>query len=86
MGKTAFVLNIAEYVTMKKGITTAFFSLEMSSMQLANRLLSIESGVDSDKMRKGNLNANDWERIVDSTDTLAGANLIIDVSPGDKRL
>ena len=81
MGKTAFVLNIAEYITMKKGITTAFFSLEMSSVQLANRLLSIESGVDSDKMRKGNLNANDWERIVDSTDTLAGANLIIDVSP-----
>ena len=81
MGKTAFVLNIAEYVTMKKGITTAFFSLEMSDMQLANRLLSIESGVDSDKMRKGNLNTNDWERIVDSTDVLADANLIIDVSP-----
>ena len=81
MGKTAFVLNIAEYVTMKKGITTAFFSLEMSDMQLANRLLSIESGVDSDKMRKGNLNTTDWERIVDSTDVLADANLIIDVSP-----
>lgn len=81
MGKTAFVLNIAEYVTMKKGITTAFFSLEMSSRQLADRLLSIESGVDSDKMRKGNLSVSDWERIVDSTDSLAGANLIIDVSP-----
>ncbi len=81
MGKTAFVLNIAQHVTMKKGITTAFFSLEMSARQLADRLLSIESGVDSDKMRKGNLNVNDWERIVDSTDALAKANLIIDVSP-----
>ncbi len=81
MGKTAFVLNIAEYVTNKKGITTAFFSLEMSDEQLANRLLSIDSGVNSEKMRKGTLSNPDWERIIESVNSLSKANLIIDISP-----
>ena len=60
MGKTAFVLNVAENVAIKQGITTAVFSLEMSNVQLVNRMLSLESTVDADKIRKGRLDSNDW--------------------------
>lgn len=52
MGKTAFVLNVAENVAIKQGITTAVFSLEMSNVQLVNRMLSLESTVDADKSVK----------------------------------
>ena len=55
MGKTAFVLNIAQYMAFKSGVTTAIFSLEMSKEQLVNRLLSLESKVDSQSIRTGNL-------------------------------
>lgn len=52
MGKTAFVLNVAENVAIKQQITTVVFSLEMSNVQLVNRMLSLESTVDADKIRK----------------------------------
>ena len=55
MGKTAFVLNIAQYMAFRKNITVAIFSLEMSKEQLVNRLLAMESHVDSQNMRTGNL-------------------------------
>ena len=55
MGKTAFVLNIAQYMAFRSDVTVAIFSLEMSKEQLVNRLLSMESGVDAQKLRNGNL-------------------------------
>ena len=60
MGKTAFVLNIAQYMAFRKDVTVAIFSLEMSKEQLVNRLLAMESHVDSQNMRTGNLKDEDW--------------------------
>lgn len=55
MGKTAFVLNIAQYMAFHNDVTAAIFSLEMSKEQLVNRLLALESKVDSQNIRTGNL-------------------------------
>ena len=55
MGKTAFVLNIAQHVAIAKGVTTAIFSLEMSKVQLVNRFLSLESGVEAQNIRTGDI-------------------------------
>ena len=60
MGKTAFVLNIAQHVAFKAERTVAVFSLEMSREQLVNRLFSLESQVDSQALRTGNLKDDDW--------------------------
>ena len=78
MGKTAFVLNIAQYMAFRKDVTVAIFSLEMSKEQLVNRLLSMESGVDAQKLRNGNLSDTDWERLVEGAEGVARSNLIID--------
>ena len=82
MGKTAFVLNIAQYMAFRHDVTVAIFSLEMSKEQLVNRLLSMESGVDAQKLRNGNLTDNDWERLVEGAEGVANSNLIIDDTPG----
>ncbi len=82
MGKTAFVLNVAENVAVKQGITTAIFSLEMSNVQLVNRMLSLESTVDADKLRKGRLDASDWGKLIEGADSIASSHLIIDDTPG----
>ena len=82
MGKTAFVLNVAENVAVKQGITTAIFSLEMSNVQLVNRMLSLESTVDADKLRKGRLDASDWGKLIEGADSIANSHLIIDDTPG----
>ncbi|MDO5402649.1 MAG: replicative DNA helicase [Eubacteriales bacterium] len=82
MGKTAFVLNVAENVAIKQGITTAVFSLEMSDVQLVNRMLSLESSVDADKIRKGRLDSNDWGKLIEGADSIASSQLIIDDTPG----
>lgn len=82
MGKTAFALNIAEYVTVKKNVTTAIFSLEMSKEQLAKRILAMNSRVDSQKLRTGDLSDAEWMDIVDSAKTIGETNLIIDDTPG----
>lgn len=81
MGKTAFVLNVAENVAIKQGITTAVFSLEMSDVQLVNRMLSLESSVDADKLRKGRLDSNDWGKLIEGADSIAKSKLIIDDTP-----
>jgi replicative DNA helicase len=81
MGKTAFVLNVAENVAIKQGITTVF-SLEMSNVQLVNRMLSLESSVDADKLRKGRLDSNDWGKLIEGADGIAKSKLIIDDTPG----
>ncbi len=82
MGKTAFVLNIAEYVSVKSKITTAIFSLEMSKNQLVNRILAMNSRVDSQSIRSGDLNDDDWAKLMDSARTIGESGLIIDDTPG----
>ncbi len=82
MGKTAFVLNIAQHVVLRKDYTTAIFSLEMSKEQLVNRLFSMESRVDSMALRTGNLSDSDWEKLVESVGVIGNSKLIIDDTPG----
>jgi len=81
MGKTAFALNIAEHAVLKSNVTTAFFSLEMSSESLANRLLSMHSRVESQSMRTGNISEDDWTELVKSANLLGNSKLIIDETP-----
>ena len=82
MGKTAFVLNIAQHVAFKQKETVAIFSLEMSKEQLVNRMLSLESSVDAQKIRTGNLLDEDWERLIESAGVIGDSKLIIDDTPG----
>ena len=82
MGKTAFVLNIAQHVAFKLDQTTAIFSLEMSKEQLVNRLFSLESRVDSQHLRTGNLSDAEWEKLIESAGVIGKSNLIIDDTPG----
>ncbi len=82
MGKTAFALNIAQHVAFKLHQTVAIFSLEMSKEQLVNRMFSLESNVDAQKLRTGNLNDQEWERLIESAGVIGKSNLIIDDTPG----
>lgn len=82
MGKTAFVLNIAQHVAFKLNQTVAIFSLEMSKEQLVNRLFSLESRVDSQHLRTGNLSDAEWEKLIESAGVIGQSNLIIDDTPG----
>ena len=82
MGKTAFVLNIAQHVAFKLNQTVAIFSLEMSKEQLVNRLFSLESRVDSQHLRTGNLSDAEWEKLIESAGVIGKSNLIIDDTPG----
>ena len=74
MGKTAFVLNIAQHVAFHDGKSVAIFSLEMSKEQLVNRLLSLESKVNSKD--------DEWERLIESADVIGKSGLLIDDTPG----
>ena len=65
MGKTAFVLNIAQYVAFHSGECVAIFSLEMSKEQLVNRLFAMEAKVDSQHLRTGNLSDMEWEKLIE---------------------
>ena len=78
MGKTAFVLNMAQYMAFECNKTVAIFSLEMSSEQLVNRLLAMEARIDAQKLRNGSLEDKDWESLLESAGTVAKSNLIID--------
>lgn len=82
MGKTAFVLNIAQYVAFKKNLPVLIFSLEMSKEQLVNRMFSLESNVDAQKLRTGQLNDQDWERLIESAGVIGKSRLMIDDTPG----
>lgn len=82
MGKTAFELNLAQYMAFKKNLTVALFSLEMSKEQLVNRMFSLESNVDAQKLRTGQLNDQEWERLIESAGTIGKSKLIIDDTPG----
>ena len=82
MGKTAFVLNIAQHVAFKQNLTVAIFSLEMSEVQLVNRLFSLESSVNSGNIRTGNLTDDDWDKLIETAGVVGNSNLIIDATPG----
>lgn len=82
MGKTAFVLNIAQYVAFHEHMCTAIFSLEMSKEQLVNRLFSLESRVDAQALRTGNLSDADWEKLIEGAGVIGNSELIIDDTPG----
>ena len=82
MGKTAFVLNIAEYVAFKKDKCVAIFSLEMSKEQLVNRLFAMESRVNAQNIRTGNLTDADWENLIEGAGIIGKSRLIIDDTPG----
>ncbi|MCI9123871.1 MAG: replicative DNA helicase [Eubacterium sp.] len=82
MGKTAFVLNIAQYTAFHDNLPTVIFSLEMSKEQLVNRLFSLESRVDAQALRNGSLSDTDWEKLIESAGVIGRSNLIIDDTPG----
>ena len=82
MGKTAFVLNVAQYAAMREKVPVAIFSLEMSKEQLVNRMLCAEALVDAQKVRTGDLNNDDWNKLVEAMGRLSEAPIYIDDTPG----
>ena len=82
MGKTAFVLNIAQYMAFRQNLPCVVFSLEMSRDQLMNRLFSLESRVDSQALRTGKLKDDEWAKLVESAGVISNSGLIIDDTPG----
>lgn len=82
MGKTAFVLNVAEYIALHSSSTIAMFSLEMSKEQLVKRMLAMNSKVDSQKIRTGALEDEEWGKLVESVRRLGNSNLVIDDTSG----
>ncbi len=80
MGKTAFALNIARNVAVS-GKTVCFFSLEMSRDQLAQRILSSEAGIESSKLRTGELSTEEWTRLAQAGEILSKTNLYLDETP-----
>ena len=82
MGKTALGLNIAQHMAFREDVTVAVFSLEMSKEQLVNRLLSLESRVDSQSIRTGNLTDEDWSKLIEGAGVIGKSHLIIDDTPG----
>ena len=81
MGKTALTLNIAEYLTMRENRCVAIFSREMSKEQLMNRLLSMDSHVDAQKIRTGDLSDQEWGDIIESAGMIGESRLILDDTP-----
>lgn len=81
MGKTAFVLNLAQHMACRKGQAVAIFSLEMSKEQLVNRMLSLESHVDAQKIRTGRLTDEEWMNLVEGSASIANSSLVIDDTP-----
>ncbi|MBQ8343868.1 MAG: replicative DNA helicase [Clostridia bacterium] len=81
VGKTAFVLNIATSIAKRKKKAVAIFNLEMAAEQLVQRVISSEALVDSQKLRQGNLSADDWEKIANATSELSETDILIDANP-----
>ncbi|WP_158859557.1 replicative DNA helicase [Lunatibacter salilacus] len=81
MGKTAFVLSVLRNAAVDHNRPVAIFSLEMSSIQLANRLISSESELDSEKIKKGNLADYEWQQLIHKTSKLSTAPLFVDDTP-----
>ena len=81
MGKTAFVLSLARNVAVDFNKPIAVFSLEMSSVQLVNRLISSETEFPADKLRKGDLKAHEWQQLNSQISKLTSAPMFIDDTP-----
>ncbi|TYP75363.1 replicative DNA helicase [Paenibacillus methanolicus] len=82
VGKTAFALNIAQNVGVRAKETVAIFSLEMSAVQLVNRMICAESNVDAGRLRTGYLEGDDWEKLTMAISALSEAQIYIDDTPG----
>ena len=82
MGKTAFALNIATNAALRANVPVAIFSLEMSKEQLVTRILASEAMVDSNKIRTGKLEEEDWEKIANAIGPLSESEIYIDDTPG----
>ncbi|HJR65723.1 MAG TPA: replicative DNA helicase [Gemmatimonadaceae bacterium] len=82
MGKTAFILNIAQHAAIEHNVPVALFSLEMSKESLVQRMLTGEARVDAQKLRKGMLRDDDFPRLARAAGILAQAPIFIDDSPG----
>ena len=81
MGKTAFVISMAKNMAIDFGHGVAVFSLEMSSVQLITRMISSETGLTSEKLRKGNLEPHEWEQLNVKVKKLSDAPIFIDDTP-----
>ncbi len=81
MGKTALTLSMARNIAVGQNLPVAFFSLEMSSVQLITRLISSETGLSSEKLRTGNLEKHEWEQLNVKVKDLEKAPLFIDDTP-----
>ena len=82
MGKTAFALNVAAQSAVKAKASVLIFSLEMSQEQLGQRLIAMQARVESEKLKKGNLERKDWDRINVALDELNETKIVIDDTPG----
>ncbi len=82
MGKSAFALNIATYAATRANVPVAIFSLEMSKEQVANRILCSEALVDSNKVRTGNLEDDEWQKLAETSGELSNAEIYVDDTPG----
>ena len=82
MGKTAFAINICENICFKNKIPVGVFSLEMSAEQLVHRIICSQSEVQSDKIRTGSLNGDEYQRVLVTVNQIQHHNLIIDDQPG----
>lgn len=82
MGKSAFAINIASYAAIKHGIPTVIFNLEMSKEQVANRILCSEAMVDSNKIRTGKIEEEDWTKLASALGPISDAPIYIDDTPG----
>ncbi|HZG84878.1 replicative DNA helicase [Paenibacillus sp.] len=81
VGKTAFALNVAQNVAVRAKETVAIFSLEMSAAQLVQRIICAEANVDAGRIRTGNLEGDDWEKLTMAIGTLSDAEIYIDDTP-----
>ncbi|MBR1857183.1 MAG: AAA family ATPase [Oribacterium sp.] len=83
MGKTSLALNIAKNVSSVDNQCVLYFSLEMSSEQLINRIMTMASKVDGEYIRSGSISDNEWEKIIDAANSIGNARLIVDDTPGN---
>lgn len=82
MGKTAFLLSMARNIAVANQIPMALFSLEMASIQLITRMIASETGISSEKLRKGQMSDEEWQRLFSNISELENAPLYIDETPG----
>lgn len=81
MGKTAFLLSMARNIAVEHKIPLALFSLEMASVQLITRMIASETGISSEKLRKGQMSDEEWQRLFSNVSELENAPLYIDETP-----